>query len=204
MDTKDLWINLNHALAEELRLDIYNTAQDLENNGYFFVVDNDTVISYDDNSNKKCKYLTIAHPFDERINAEGPDLKPVEDQEPYVKLLQLVKTITHEAMMFFKIDRQLMFHCANIIVVPAQSTFIPHIDSFRKCNLSFPLALEGSTTYWLTPERYETVYNQTTILNTEIKHSVENRSDRKRFVFQLNFRPDLSLHDIKEHFNEYA
>lgn len=204
MDTKNLWINLNHTLSDELRLDMYNTVQELENNGYFFVVNNDTVISYDADSNKKCKYLTIAHIFDERINAEGPDLKPVQDQTPYTKLLELVKIITQEVMTFFKIDKQLMFHCASVIVVPAQSTFVPHIDSFRKCNLSFPLALEGSTTYWLTPKRYETVYNQTTILNTEINHSVENHSDKERFVFQLNFRPDLSLHDIKEHFDEYA
>jgi hypothetical protein len=183
---------------------MYKTVQELENNGYFFVVNNDTVISYDDDNNKKCKYLTIAHIFDERINAEGPDLKPVQDQTPYIKLLQLVKIITQEAMTFFKIDKQLMFHCASIIVVPPQSTFVPHTDSFRKCNLSFPLSLEGSITYWLTPKRYETVYNQTTILNTEIHHSVENYSNKKRFVFQLNFKPNLSLHDIKEHFDEYA
>jgi hypothetical protein len=204
LDTQNLWINLKHSLAEQDRIKIYNIAQELESNNYFFDVTNDTVLSYDDIKDKKCKYLTIAHPFDDRINAESPDLTPIHDQTPYNDLLTLVSKITKQAMNDFNLDRDIMFHCANIIFIPANSTFVPHIDSFRKCNISFPLALEGSTTYWLTPDRYETVYNTTTILNTEIKHSVENKTSKHRFVFQLNFKPNLGINDIRGNFDEYV
>ncbi len=204
LDSKNLWINIDHKLDNFLRSSMYDEVQKLEKNGYFFTVTDDTIISYDDAENKTNKYLTIAKSFDQEAYIEGPELLPVFDQKPYLNLLKHSKDLISEAVSYLDIDLDLFFNCSSIIVIPERSTFIPHIDSFRKCNLSFPLSLEGSTTYWLTPKRVETIYDQTTLINTEVKHSVENRSDAKRFLFQLNFKYDYTFDQIKEHFNEYA
>lgn len=204
LDSKNLWINIDYKLDNFLRSLIYDEVKKLEKNGYFFIVTNDKVISYDAVEDKKCKYLTIANSFNQGAYIESPELVPVSDQKPYFNLLNHSRELISDVISNLDIDLNLFFHCSSIIVIPEHSTFIPHIDSFRKCNLSFPLSLEGSTTYWLTPKRFETIYDQTTLINTEIKHSVENKTNKKRFLFQLNFKYDYTFEKIKEHFNEYA
>ena len=88
LDSKNLWINIDHKLDNFLRSSMYDEVQKLEKNGYFFTVTDDTIISYDDAENKTNKYLTIAKSFDQEAYIEGPELLPISDQKPYLNLLK--------------------------------------------------------------------------------------------------------------------
>jgi hypothetical protein len=192
------FVELNHTLTQYHKDILYNEIKLLDDAGHTSFVYNDTVISYDDNDSKLCRYLTIGYAFDDRVYAEGPDMLHFADQTPYTKLMECVRVVADATAIDLDLDLDKVFHFISFIVVPPRSTFVPHIDSFRNACISMPLGEDKAITYW-TPnitDRIEHQCTTSTILDTLTLHSSDNRSDITRYLFQISFKDTFVIDDV--------
>jgi len=194
------YVELNHTLEQHHKDILYKEIKSLDEAGHTSFVYNDKVISYDDDDSKLCRYLTIGYAFDDRIYAEGPDMLPFKDQRPYTKLMGCVQLVANKVRADLNLDLDKVFHYISFIIIPPQSTFTPHVDSFRNACISMPLGDDKAITYW-TPEGSDQIEHQcttSTILDVLTLHSADNHSDLARYVFQISFKDTFVIDNIRD------
>lgn len=194
LDTQNLpWIDLEYEIPnKDLLLNLIKSVD-------LVLADNKIDASYD-GIPRRAHNLTIGNVWNKNtINAEGFDMKPLPDQTPYKELLE----VTYETSLQIKKDldlpSELLFHCGLFIFVPKQTRIAYHVDSFRNCNVSMPLANEGSFTRWQLKDgsTVETSYSKATVLDTFTPHCVDNLSNNDRYNYQLTFNKDVYIDDIR-------
>tara|TARA_B100000287_G_scaffold112991_1_gene105249 strand:- start:7946 stop:8563 length:618 start_codon:yes stop_codon:yes gene_type:complete len=197
LDTQNLpWIDVNYDIPNKAEL--LGLIKSVE----LVLADNKVDEAYD-GVYRRAHNLTIGKLWEHNnINAEGYDMKPLPDQKPYKELLDLTYETSIQVKKDLDLPEKLLFHCGLFIFVPKQTRIAYHVDSFRNCNVSMPLANEGSYTRWKLPngETVETSYSQTAVLDTYTPHCVDNRSDNDRYNYQLTFNPDVYIDDIRSLF----
>lgn len=196
MDTNDLpWIDVNYELeARDTLLDLIKQVPLVQ-------ADNKVLHSYDEKYSR-AHNLVIGAVFEkERVFAEGYDMQPLPNQEIYKELLEETHKASMQAMKDLGLPQEIMFTVGIFIKGSKKTKYDFHTDGFRNCNISFPLSLEGSKVIWKKEDNYyEKIYNSTTVLDTYTPHAVDNFTDNDRWLYQLTFRPDLYIDDIRKYF----
>lgn len=188
------WIDVNYDIPHRQEL------LDLITSVKLVLADNKIDESYD-NKFSRAYNLTIGKLWHSDINAEGFDMKPLGDQTPYKTLLECTQEISFQVEKDLALPRNLLFSCGLFIFVPKQTRIAYHVDSFRNVNVSMPLSKEGSTTLWnVDGEILSKKYFRTTVLDTHTPHAVDNNTHNDRYVYQLTFKPNLYIDDIRNLF----
>ena len=196
-DTQKLpWIDLDYDIPnKDLLLDLIKSVK-------LVLADNKIDESYD-GKYSRAHNLTIGALWDkDRINAEGFDMKPLSNQTPYKELLDVTYETSRQIKKDLDLPSKLLFHCGLFIFVPKQTRIAYHVDSFRNCNVSMPLANEGSYTRWKLEDgtTVETSYSKAAVLDTFTPHCVDNLSNNDRYNYQLTFNNDVYIDDIRSLF----